>query len=32
VYQIKAYRPGLRYPDRPGKLDVPDDMDPLNKK
>jgi flagellar biosynthetic protein FlhB len=31
VYQIKAYRPGLRYPDRPGKLDVPDDMDPLNK-
>ncbi|MYN01845.1 flagellar type III secretion system protein FlhB [Pseudoduganella sp. DS3] len=32
VFQIKAYRPGLRYPDRPGKLDVPDDMDPLNKK
>ncbi|MCE3264784.1 MAG: flagellar biosynthesis protein FlhB [Pseudoduganella sp.] len=32
VYQIKAYRPGLRYPDRPTKLDVPDDMDPLNKK
>jgi flagellar biosynthetic protein FlhB len=31
VYQIKAYRPGLRYPDRPTKLDVPDDMDPLNK-
>ena len=31
VYQIKAYRPGLRYPDRPGKLEVPDDMDPLNK-
>jgi len=31
VYQIKAYRPGLRYPDRPSKLDVPDDMDPLNK-
>lgn len=31
VFQIKAYRPGLRYPDRPGKLDVPDDMDPLNK-
>jgi flagellar biosynthetic protein FlhB len=32
VYQVKAYRPGLRYPDRPTKLDVPDDMDPLNKK
>ncbi|WP_342119132.1 flagellar biosynthesis protein FlhB [Pseudoduganella sp. OTU4001] len=32
VFQIKAYRPGLRYPDRPTKLDVPDDMDPLNKK
>lgn len=32
VFQLKAYRPGLRYPDRPGKLDVPDDMDPLNKK
>jgi len=31
VYQIKAYRPGLRYPDRPTRLDVPDDMDPLNK-
>jgi flagellar biosynthetic protein FlhB len=31
VYQIKAYRPGLRYPDRPSKLDVPDDMDPLSK-
>ena len=32
VYQIKAYRPGLHYPDRPTRLDVPDDMDPLNKK
>lgn len=31
VFQIKAYRPGLRYPDRPTKFDVPDDMDPLNK-
>ena len=31
VFQVKAYRPGLRYPDRPSKLDVPDDMDPLNK-
>ncbi|WP_028101892.1 flagellar biosynthesis protein FlhB [Pseudoduganella violaceinigra] len=31
VYQLKAYRPGLRYPDRPTRLDVPDDMDPLNK-
>lgn len=31
VFQIKSYRPGLRYPDRPTKLDVPDDMDPLNK-
>jgi flagellar biosynthetic protein FlhB len=28
VYQLKAYRPGLKYPDRPGKLDVPEDMDP----
>ncbi|WP_374580667.1 flagellar biosynthesis protein FlhB [Pseudoduganella sp.] len=32
VFQVKAYRPGLRYPDRPTRLDVPDDMDPLNKK
>jgi flagellar biosynthetic protein FlhB len=28
VYQLKAYRPGLKYPDRPSKLDVPEDMDP----
>ncbi|XLZ70162.1 flagellar biosynthesis protein FlhB [Massilia sp. SR12] len=31
VFQIKAYRPGLHYPDRPTRFDVPDDMDPLNK-
>jgi len=28
VYQLKAYRPGLKYPDRPTRLDVPEDMDP----
>ncbi|MBB3225081.1 flagellar biosynthesis protein FlhB [Pseudoduganella umbonata] len=28
VYQLRAYRPGGRYPDRPTKLDVPADMDP----
>ncbi|MGO4378450.1 flagellar biosynthesis protein FlhB [Pseudoduganella sp. RAF19] len=28
VYQLRAFRPGLRYPDRPTKLDVPEDMDP----
>ncbi|GGB91744.1 flagellar biosynthesis protein FlhB [Pseudoduganella buxea] len=30
VYQLRAYRPGGRYPDRPVKLDVPADMDPNN--
>jgi flagellar biosynthetic protein FlhB len=30
VYQLRAYRPGGHYPDRPGKLDVPADMDPNN--
>ncbi|QGZ39274.1 flagellar biosynthetic protein FlhB [Pseudoduganella flava] len=30
VYQLRAYKPGLRYPDRPTKLDVPSDMDPQN--
>jgi flagellar biosynthetic protein FlhB len=30
VFQLRAYRPGLRYPDRPSRLEVPDDMDPLN--
>ena len=30
VYQLRAYRPGGRYPDRPTKLDVPADMDPNN--
>ncbi len=28
VYQLRAYRPGGRYPDRPTKLDVPADLDP----
>ncbi|MFB9286769.1 flagellar biosynthesis protein FlhB [Pseudoduganella plicata] len=28
VYQLRAYRPGGRYPDRPTRLDVPADMDP----
>jgi flagellar biosynthetic protein FlhB len=28
VYQLRMFKPGLRYPDRPAKLDVPDDMDP----
>lgn len=28
VYQIKMFKPGNRYPDRPTRLDVPDDMDP----
>jgi flagellar biosynthetic protein FlhB len=28
VYQLRMFKPGLRYPDRPTKLDVPDDMDP----
>ena len=28
VYQLKMFRPGQRYPDRPTRLDVPDDMDP----
>jgi len=28
VYQLRAYRPGLKYPDRPTKLEVPEDMDP----
>ncbi|HEY1146926.1 MAG TPA: flagellar biosynthesis protein FlhB [Pseudoduganella sp.] len=32
VYQLRAYRPGGRYPDRPTKLDVPADMDPATKK
>ncbi|TWI64564.1 flagellar biosynthetic protein FlhB [Pseudoduganella lurida] len=31
VYQLRAYRPGGRYPDRPTKLEVPADMDPNNK-
>jgi flagellar biosynthetic protein FlhB len=30
VYQLRAYRPGGRYPDRPTKLEVPADMDPNN--
>jgi flagellar biosynthetic protein FlhB len=30
VYQLRAYRPGGHYPDRPSKLDVPADMDPHN--
>ncbi|MBB3117777.1 flagellar biosynthesis protein FlhB [Pseudoduganella violacea] len=30
VFQLRAYRPGGHYPDRPGKLEVPDDMDPLH--
>lgn len=30
VYQLRAYKPGGRYPDRPTKLDVPADMDPNN--
>ncbi|GAB2853606.1 flagellar biosynthesis protein FlhB [Pseudoduganella ginsengisoli] len=30
VYQLRMFKPGLRYPDRPTKLDVPDDMDPHN--
>jgi flagellar biosynthetic protein FlhB len=30
VYQLRAYRPGGHYPDRPNKLDVPADMDPNN--
>ncbi|AVR98178.1 flagellar biosynthesis protein FlhB [Pseudoduganella armeniaca] len=30
VYQLRAYRPGGRYPDRPTELDVPADMDPNN--
>jgi len=30
VYQLRAYRPGGRYPDRPTRLDVPADMDPNN--
>jgi flagellar biosynthesis protein FlhB len=28
VYQLRMFKPGNRYPDRPSKLDVPDDMDP----
>jgi flagellar biosynthetic protein FlhB len=32
VYQLRAYRPGSRYPDRPTKLEVPEDMDPATKK
>ncbi|WP_395401650.1 flagellar biosynthesis protein FlhB [Pseudoduganella sp. UC29_106] len=32
VYQLRAYRPGGRYPDRPTRLDVPADMDPATKK
>ncbi|MBY0241065.1 MAG: flagellar type III secretion system protein FlhB [Burkholderiaceae bacterium] len=28
VYQLRMFKPGLRYPDRPSRLDVPDDMDP----
>jgi flagellar biosynthetic protein FlhB len=28
VFQLRTFKPGGRYPDRPGKLDVPDDMDP----
>lgn len=30
VYQLRMFKPGLRYPDRPTRLDVPDDMDPHN--
>lgn len=30
VYQLRSYKPGGRYPDRPTKLDVPADMDPNN--
>ena len=30
VYQLRMFKPGNRYPDRPTKLDVPDDMDPHN--
>ena len=30
VYQLRAYRPGGRYPDRPTRLEVPADMDPNN--
>lgn len=30
VYQLRAYRPGGHYPDRPTRLDVPADMDPNN--
>jgi len=31
VYQLRAYKKGEgEYPDRPGRLKVPDEMDPLN--
>lgn len=28
VFQVRTFKPGNRYPDRPTRLDVPDDMDP----
>ena len=28
VFQLRTFKPGGRYPERPGKLDVPNDMDP----
>ncbi|MES2263431.1 MAG: flagellar biosynthesis protein FlhB [Pseudomonadota bacterium] len=30
VFQLRTFKPGGRYPDRPTRLDVPADMDPLN--
>jgi flagellar biosynthetic protein FlhB len=30
VFQLRAFKPGNRYPDRPTSLEVPDDMDPLH--